>query len=33
MGTVSYFSIVQEAKLKTLEMDKRMTDTANMVAA
>ncbi|NTV53145.1 MAG: HAMP domain-containing protein [Candidatus Firestonebacteria bacterium] len=33
MGTVSYFSIVQEAKLKTLEMDKRMTDVANMVAA
>jgi len=33
MGTVSYFSIVQEAKLKTMEMDKRMTDVANMVAA
>ncbi len=33
MGVVSYFSIYQEKQVKTLEMDKRMTDVANMVAA
>lgn len=33
MGVVSYFSIVQEARVKTQEMDKRMTDVANMIAA
>jgi methyl-accepting chemotaxis protein len=33
MGVVSYFSIYQEAQLKTQAMDKRMTDTGNMIAA
>lgn len=33
MGVVSYFSIYQEARLKTYEFDKRMTDTGNMIAA
>lgn len=33
MGVVSYFSIYQEEQLKHMEMDKRMTDTANMIAA
>ncbi len=33
MGVVSYFSIYQEEQAKTAEMDKRMTDTANMIAA
>jgi len=33
MGVVSYFSIYQEEQLKHQEMDKRMTDVANMVAA
>lgn len=33
MGVVSYFSIYQEEQVKRLEMDKRMTDVANMVAA
>lgn len=33
MGVVSYFSIYQEQRVKTFEMDKRMTDVANMVAA
>lgn len=32
MGVVSYFSIYQEEQLKHQEMDKRMTDTANMIA-
>ncbi len=33
MAAVSYFSIFQEARLKTAEMDKRMADTGNMIAA
>ncbi|MCK5241302.1 adenylate/guanylate cyclase domain-containing protein [bacterium] len=33
MGVVSYFSIFQEEHMKHMEMDKRMTDTANMIAA
>jgi len=33
MGVVSYFSIFQEERVKHMEMDKRMTDTANMIAA
>ncbi|MCK5242469.1 adenylate/guanylate cyclase domain-containing protein [bacterium] len=33
MGIVSYFSIIQESKLKNQEMDQRMTDVANMIAA
>lgn len=33
MGVVSYFSIIQEEQVKIQEMDKRMTDVGNMVAA
>ncbi len=33
MGAVSYFTIYQEERLKVMEMDKRMTDVANMIAA
>lgn len=33
MAVVSYFSIYQEGRVKVHEMDKRMTDVANMVAA
>jgi len=33
MGVVSYFSIVREEQLKYQEMNKRMTEVANMVAA
>jgi class 3 adenylate cyclase/HAMP domain-containing protein len=33
MAVVSYFSIVQEEHLKAREMNKRMADVANMVAA
>ncbi|MEW6516059.1 MAG: HAMP domain-containing protein [candidate division FCPU426 bacterium] len=33
MGVVSYFSIYKEEQVKVQEMDKRMTDVANMVAA
>jgi class 3 adenylate cyclase/HAMP domain-containing protein len=33
MGVVSYFSIIQEEQVKVQEMDKRMTDVGNMVAA
>jgi class 3 adenylate cyclase/HAMP domain-containing protein len=33
MGTVSYFTIYQEERLKLAEMDKRMTDVGNMIAA
>ena len=33
MGVVSYFSIIQEERVKTREMDQRMTDTANMITA
>lgn len=33
MGVTSYFSIIQEEQVKLQEMDKRMTDVANMVAA
>ncbi len=33
MGVVSYFSIFQEERVKHMEMDKRITDTANMIAA
>ncbi|MCD4812531.1 hypothetical protein K8S19_02375 [bacterium] len=33
MGIVSYFTIFQEEQLKIKQTDKRMTDTANMIAA